>query len=279
MDSPPSVLDSVITHLETTSAIQFVDFGCGRGAALARVAQRFPDLECVGVDLDSDALRYASERFKAAGIKNVRLVEGDVLDCVDLAQDVAYLYLGGALNQRLGLHLLEAAACRQVLAVRYPIIGAVASGRILTGGPSMVHTYDVAHKGQLVEWDFPGTELSLPSGSLYLLGRAIRVTTASILGLAVAAQPQGASVQSAEFGLCPARPGVPTICDMLVKGGSPANPPSVLRVSVLAGDAVLEPSHYILVRTNVDGEPAERPILEIGPLVATQAAMVEMQVL
>ncbi|PRC61762.1 hypothetical protein C6A85_06775, partial [Mycobacterium sp. ITM-2017-0098] len=62
-------------------------------------------------------------RVDRLGLTNVNLVQGDVLENIQCATDVAYLYLGGALNQRLGHTLLERGRCQQIVAARYPVTG------------------------------------------------------------------------------------------------------------------------------------------------------------
>ncbi|PRC60536.1 hypothetical protein C6A85_17770, partial [Mycobacterium sp. ITM-2017-0098] len=76
----------------------FVDFGCGRGRVLMPVAERYPDVPCVGIDIDADCLAEVATRVDRLGLTNVNLVQGDVLENIQCATDVAYLYLGGALN-------------------------------------------------------------------------------------------------------------------------------------------------------------------------------------
>ncbi|MHB8621304.1 MAG: class I SAM-dependent methyltransferase [Chloroflexota bacterium] len=46
-----------------------VDFGCGAGAALCELAGRFPNLTCVGVDLEPESLRLAERQVQALGLE------------------------------------------------------------------------------------------------------------------------------------------------------------------------------------------------------------------
>nr|WP_260407918.1 class I SAM-dependent methyltransferase [Planomonospora venezuelensis] len=244
--------------IEADRPAQFVDFGCGRGEVLLSVARRFPDLPCVGVDIDAHALEHARVRVPAG---NVTLIEGDVLDHAGVAGDLAYLYLGGALNQRLGHALLALGRCRCLLAVRYPVAGAVASARIPTGGPGVtgasdIFAYEPASSRGLVEWDAPATHVQVPAGAAYLLTRAVRVTAAGTLTLRRRALA-GAPLRSYEFGLQPARPGVPVMCDLFL--GSRG----VLEVSVLLDGTALTPSHLVVV---TEGPPGERVIDGPGEL-------------
>ncbi|WP_433239940.1 class I SAM-dependent methyltransferase [Streptosporangium sp. CA-135522] len=252
VDSPAVVIRTLLDLIEVDRPTQFVDFGCGRGEVLLSVARKFPDLPCVGVDIDAHALEYARVRASAG---NVTLIEGDVLDHAGMAEDLAYLYLGGALNQRLGHALLALGRCRSILAVRYPIAGAVAAARIPTAD-STIFAYAPESSRGLVEWDAPATHVQVPDRAAYLLTRAVRVTAEGTLTLRCRALA-GAFLRSYEFGLHPARPGVPVMCDMLL--GSRG----VLEVSVLLDGAVLTPSHLVVV---TEGPPAERTVDEPAEL-------------
>jgi SAM-dependent methyltransferase len=63
------------------SALACVDLGCGDGKNLTFLAARFPDAECVGVDISSEALGAAWRRVtrsSGVGAKRIKLLQGDV---------------------------------------------------------------------------------------------------------------------------------------------------------------------------------------------------------
>jgi hypothetical protein len=259
VDSAAATIVGLLDALAADPPTHFVDYGCGRGAVLREVAKRFRGLPCIGVDCDEAALGLARESLDRAGLRHVTLIEGDVLEHLCLARDIAYCYLGGALNQRLGHALLENGACHRLIAARYPIIGAVPSSQ-LRGGDVMLYLYDCVARGRLVEWDAPATLVQIPPGTAYLLGRAIRVTQEAELSLSHrVVRPGPARVQNAEFGFQPARPGVPTICDMLLVCGSETrcDTITVIEVTVHADGVPLSPSHLILLRATPPNTPQE----------------------
>jgi SAM-dependent methyltransferase len=276
VDSPAAVIEAVLEVVATDEPMQFVDYGCGRGEVLLRVAQRFPNLPCIGIDIDRDALAIVRRRAATASVRNIRLCQGNVLDHVDLAEDLAYLYLGGALNQRLGHDLLARGACRRILTARYPIIGAVASTQVSTGD-SPIYVYDRAAAPGLIEWDAVATTLELPRGAAYLLSRAVRVTVKQHLTLRHRTWYHGsaARISSFEVGLSPARPGVPTICDLLLECSdhAAASGATVLEISIVAGGIVLRPSHLVIVTTTLDRPPAERLLYDLAELETVLAEL------
>lgn len=255
MASPPAVIDDVVERLRRESVAQFVDFGCGRGDVLARIAREFPDTECIGVEADPAALREAQSLVEEQDLPNVRFVEGDVLDHVDVAHDVAYLYLGGALNQRLGSALLARSGCTRILAVRYPVVSATPTATWPGADNTAVFVYRIPEALSLVGWDCPGTQVILPGGTRYLLSRAFRVQSGGYLHLETLSARDGsaeraARIVSSEFGVVPARPGVPIILDLLLEGASSGS--TVLELRLKVGDRLLSPLHTLILRTPLD---------------------------
>lgn len=65
----------LLSHL-TRADRRILDIGCGTGKFLAMVAERFPEVELVGLDLCPGMLRRAQPRCERFGLQ-VRLVRGD----------------------------------------------------------------------------------------------------------------------------------------------------------------------------------------------------------
>jgi hypothetical protein len=63
----------------TGPAYRYADLGCGKGFHVCLLAAANPEAEFVGIDFDSD-LRFGQQLAQAAGLDNVRFVEGDFLD-------------------------------------------------------------------------------------------------------------------------------------------------------------------------------------------------------
>jgi len=57
---------------------QVIDLGCGPATQLAQIAQLNPDVAFVGVDLSEEMLESARRHVQELGLKNVRLMVGDV---------------------------------------------------------------------------------------------------------------------------------------------------------------------------------------------------------
>lgn len=263
VDSSCALVSAVLTNLPAT-AKQFVDFGCGRGEVLVAVAERFPETECIGIDTDLSALSVAATRILDKALKNVELIEGDVIDYASLSTEVAYMYLGGALNQRLGHYLLdETRPCKRIIAARYPIVSAVPSSHWETGDDSRIYVYDKPGFLTLVEWDYCATELIAPAGSAYLLSRAVRVGVEAELSLVVTTRGGNATVAAFEFGQCPSRPGVPIVVDLLIR--VPAGLPTVLEIAITADGEALSPMHSVITHPaeTAAGGPLERPLTKV----------------
>ncbi|MED7948861.1 hypothetical protein PUR61_12330 [Streptomyces sp. BE20] len=266
-DSPAMTVEALLELLDDVQPRHFVDYGCGYGEVLLSVARRFPGLPCVGIELDPVVAAESARRIDGERLGNASVRLGDVFEHLDAAEDLAYLYLGGALNQRLGNGLMEKGSCRRVVTARYPVIGTVASARIPSGA-SPLYVYDRASGHGLVEWDSFATYLELPVGASYLLGRALRVTVASALELSVRLPGRRqVAVRGFEFGLVPARPGVPVICDVLLECDEDGGPgPAILELVVTASGGPLSPTHTVVVVPTRRSSPLERPIADAAEL-------------
>jgi 2-polyprenyl-3-methyl-5-hydroxy-6-metoxy-1,4-benzoquinol methylase len=68
--------DGIIDRLE--AGIDVLDAGCGRGAALIAMAERFPKSRFVGYDFEGDAIAFANNAGAAAGLANIRFETRDL---------------------------------------------------------------------------------------------------------------------------------------------------------------------------------------------------------
>jgi SAM-dependent methyltransferase len=68
--------EGIETRLE--AGIDALDAGCGRGAALTAMAERFPASRFVGYDICPDAIAFATERARDAGLTNIRFERRDL---------------------------------------------------------------------------------------------------------------------------------------------------------------------------------------------------------
>lgn len=66
------------------AGIRVLDVGCGRGKALNRLAQLFPNSQFVGFDFNQEAIDYAKEESRKLGTSNASF---QVRDAEELAQD------------------------------------------------------------------------------------------------------------------------------------------------------------------------------------------------
>ena len=58
---------------------RFLDLACGNGLTLALVADAYPHAEFIGIDINDDHIKRATERANSADLKNLRFEVGDVL--------------------------------------------------------------------------------------------------------------------------------------------------------------------------------------------------------
>lgn len=65
-------------HDRLRAGIDVMDAGCGRGAALVAMAQRYPASRFVGYDLCADAIDFAAARARAEGLTNLRFEVRDL---------------------------------------------------------------------------------------------------------------------------------------------------------------------------------------------------------
>lgn len=59
------------------SGSRVVDAGCGMGETLYYMAQRFPQIQFTGVDINGELVQSGATAFAKRGIKNVTLTQGD----------------------------------------------------------------------------------------------------------------------------------------------------------------------------------------------------------
>jgi hypothetical protein len=263
-DSPSDVVRGLLEFLADHPPRHFVDFGCGRGRVLTAVARAYPDVPCVGIDIDADNITATMDDVRREALHNVSLIRGDVIDHVDAATDVAYLYLGGALNQRLGHALLGRGLCETILAARYPVAGAAPTEVTALGGSSLFR-YDRECVAGAVEWDSAGTYLQLPQGSLYLLSKAMRFNTTGHLA-AVArhtTSKSDARIVGTEFGFPSASAGLPVVSDFLLRADRiSVATPTVIDISVECDGVAMSPSHTLIVVVTEDNERPQELSLE-----------------
>lgn len=88
-DSGQSVLPALETHIldlvpglreKLQQGIRVLDLGCGRGKAITKLAEIFPNSEFHGIDLSLDAIQYAREQVKAQCLTNIIFTTKDLSD-------------------------------------------------------------------------------------------------------------------------------------------------------------------------------------------------------
>jgi 2-polyprenyl-3-methyl-5-hydroxy-6-metoxy-1,4-benzoquinol methylase len=62
------------------AGIEVLDAGCGRGTALIALAERYPRSRFTGYDLCADAIGFAEEAARTAGLENLRFEARDLSD-------------------------------------------------------------------------------------------------------------------------------------------------------------------------------------------------------
>lgn len=88
-DSGQSVLPALETHIldlvpglreKLQQGIRVLDLGCGRGKAITKLAEIFPNSTFHGIDLSLDAIQYAREQVKALCLTNIIFTTKDLSD-------------------------------------------------------------------------------------------------------------------------------------------------------------------------------------------------------
>lgn len=77
------LFDTILPLAEGTAerlatGIEVLDAGCGRGAALIEMARRYPASRFTGYDLCGDAIAFAKEAARKAGLDNIRFEQRDL---------------------------------------------------------------------------------------------------------------------------------------------------------------------------------------------------------
>lgn len=92
LPSPLSVIDAALNLANFKSDDVFADLGCGDGAVLIRVAERF-GVFSVGVEVDSKLVNIARVNVRAAGLKHlVEVVYSDLFRVALSKFSVIYVY-------------------------------------------------------------------------------------------------------------------------------------------------------------------------------------------
>jgi 2-polyprenyl-3-methyl-5-hydroxy-6-metoxy-1,4-benzoquinol methylase len=63
-----------------TAGIQVLDIGCGRGRAIHKMAQAFPNSQFYGYDLSEEAIGFAQQETAVLGLQNVSFMVQDMTD-------------------------------------------------------------------------------------------------------------------------------------------------------------------------------------------------------
>ncbi len=82
------LIPGLADRLET--GIDVLDVGCGRGRALLKMAERFPESSFHGFDLSEEAIGWAGDRAAERGLSNVRFEVQDATDFDRTARPDAY---------------------------------------------------------------------------------------------------------------------------------------------------------------------------------------------
>lgn len=100
------VAEAMMNLAKVTKDDVVYDLGCGDGALVIAAAKR--GARVVGVDIDPDRIKEATEKVRAAGVQDrVTLIRGDIFDPTIKISDasVVTLYLLQSLNEKLAPRL------------------------------------------------------------------------------------------------------------------------------------------------------------------------------
>ena len=82
VEGPPLSFDAVFGRSRDGTTDLVLDIGFGGGEALIELAELRPDELVVGVDVHTPGVAAVLEAVEARGLRNVRVVEGDVIDFI-----------------------------------------------------------------------------------------------------------------------------------------------------------------------------------------------------
>lgn len=68
-------------HERLEQGIDVMDIACGKGLAMLHLAKRYPRSRFTGVDMSGEAIALGRDEARAAGVRNLQLVAGDVATC------------------------------------------------------------------------------------------------------------------------------------------------------------------------------------------------------
>ena len=98
-DSGQSVMSSLESHIvplvpeladRLRAGARWLDLGCGRGMIITRLAELYPQSTFVGLDLSTDAVKWAQHNSSAKKLRNVEFVVRDLTDFDESADQEAY---------------------------------------------------------------------------------------------------------------------------------------------------------------------------------------------
>lgn len=78
-DQAGALVELVHGGIAYSSASDVLEVGCGVGAQTCTLAARSPGARFTSIDVSAESLRRASERVRAAGVRNVELRQADVM--------------------------------------------------------------------------------------------------------------------------------------------------------------------------------------------------------
>jgi predicted RNA methylase len=90
--TPPSVVQKMLETAGLQAGERMFDLGSGDGRIVLMAATKFK-ADATGVELDPSLARQSSEEVRRQGLKNARIIEGDILTQDYSAADVVTAYL------------------------------------------------------------------------------------------------------------------------------------------------------------------------------------------
>lgn len=273
LDVPDGVAMHMAGLIRSIKVGCFVDAGCGDGKVLFAAAHADPACRCVGLEIDRTSAVRASARAFELGLRNVRVVLGDLHRTLAAARpDVVFCYLGGAHHQRVGAMLRRLRRDTLLVTALYPAIGLPAAD-VVTKLEIPLYFYFPRHAARRGEWAAPVSVSVAFAGGAQLTTLAFTVYhDLSRLSVEVRGGTREARGWVEAFLGDPfPRDGQTVMMDVLVRPPvtSAARPPVVLELVLRHGGLDLSPSHTLVV-----GGTTCRPVEAKGPWPELDAAQV-----
>ena len=264
LSAPPDVSRYIAGLVRKLNVSRFVDAGCGDGQVLLAAASSRHACSCIGLEVNPGTAARTAASAKALGLRNVRVVVGDLFVSLTRQRpELVFAYLGAAHHQRLGALLNGIRRPTLLVTALYPAVGLpeiyCASDLSLP-----LYFYLARESRQIVKWDSPisisiardgGAQLTSVAAMVFCKSRNL---SAEFLGLR-RADRRWIHLFLGKKSCCP---GEALMIDILIDPAptQSSKRPVVATLALRNGCSLLTPYHVLVL-----GSTRRNPIDAKGP--------------